>query len=169
MNQPFAVEVQHALDPAIKTVVTEALHDNLSKQGPLLPILHHIQAELKHVPRECVPMIAEALNLSRAEVHGVVSFYHTFTTEPQGQYLIEVCQAESCQAMGSRGLESSLKRALGVDFGETTPDGLFSLEPVFCLGNCACSPSIRIGDKVYGRVSSSRAESLVSELKAAKS
>ncbi len=166
MNKPFAVEVQHSLDPAVKTIVARALEENLAKKGPLLPILHHIQGELKHVPKESVPMIAEALNLSRAEVHGVISFYHSFTSKPQGKYVVEVCSAESCQAMGGRALAQSFRDALGIDFGETTHDGLFSLEPVYCLGHCACSPSVRIGEDIYSRVDQSQAERLVVDLKA---
>lgn len=167
MPKPFAVEVQHALDPASERVVNKAIIDNSSKRGPLLPILHQVQTELKHVPESCVPMIAKALNLSRAEVHGVISFYHTFTANPQGKYVIEVCRAESCQATGSRPLEDRFKEALGIDYGETTSDGLFSLEPVFCLGNCACSPSIRVGKNIYGRVTNDKAESLIYELREA--
>lgn len=166
MNKHFAVEVQQPLDPMLESTVSKAIADNADKKGPLLPILHQIQAELKHVPSDCVPMIAKALNLSRAEVHGVISFYHTFTANPQGKYVIEVCRAESCQATGGRTLEAKFKEALGIDFGETTGDGLFSLEPVFCLGNCACSPSVRVGEDVYGRVTVEKASSLVGELKA---
>ena len=165
MNRKFAVEVQNPLDPALESAVKQAIADNIDKKGPLLPILHQVQGELKHVPSECVPMIAKALNLSRAEVHGVISFYHTFTASPQGKYVIEVCRAESCQAMGGRTLEAKFQEALGISFGETTGDGMFSLEPVFCLGNCACSPSIRVGEDVYGRVTADKASALINELK----
>ncbi len=92
------------------------------------------------------------MNLSRAEVHGVVSFYHDFRRTPPGRHVVRICRAEACQAMGARQLESDVKGALGIDFHETTDDGVFSLEPVYCLGNCACSPAIMIDRRVYGRV-----------------
>jgi len=165
MTKQFAVEVQQALDPAIEAVVAKAINDNLENEGPLLLILHQIQSDLKHIPKGSVAIIAEALNLSRAEVHGVISYYHTFTDKPFGKYTIEVCRAESCQAVGGRAIETKFKDTLGIDFGETSNDNLFSLEPVFCLGNCACSPSIRIGEKIYGRVTDSTVESLLTEMK----
>jgi formate dehydrogenase subunit gamma len=120
--------------------------------GALLPILHGIQDEIGHVPDEIVPTIAKALNLSRAEVHGVISFYHYFRTTPPGKKTIHICRAESCQAMGSVNLENYVKQKLGIDFHETTTDGAYSLEPVYCLGLCACSPSMQIDHDVYGKV-----------------
>ncbi len=123
------------------------------KPGALLPILHGIQDTLGYIPAETVPAIADALNLSRAEIHGVISFYHYFRDTPPGKKTIHLCRAESCQAMGSKQLEDHVKTTLGIDFHETTKDGAFSLEPVYCLGLCACSPSMQIGDEVYGRVS----------------
>jgi formate dehydrogenase subunit gamma len=130
--------------------ITNALKD---KPGALLPILHAVQDTLGYIPAESVPQIAKALNLSRAEVHGVISFYHYFRETPPGKHTIHLCRAESCQAMGSKKLENHVKTRLGIDFHETTPDGQFSLEPVYCLGNCACSPAIQIDDEIYGRVS----------------
>ncbi len=165
MTRQFAIEVQRSTDPAIEAIVNCAISDNQHKQGPLLPILHQIQSELRHVPKDCVPIIASALNLSRAEVHGVIGFYHTFTDKPQGQHVIEVCRAESCQAVGGRDLEAHFKDSLGIDFGETTDDGKFSLEPVYCLGNCACSPSVRVGTRIFGRVTSSSATQMIKQLK----
>lgn len=129
--------------------------------GALLPILHGIQDVLGYVPSECVPIIAEELNLSRAEVHGVVSFYHYFRTTPPGKHIIYVCRAESCQAMGSQALETHVQQRLGIAYHETTPDGSFSLEPVYCLGNCACSPSIMIDREVHGRVTAERFDEIV--------
>jgi formate dehydrogenase subunit gamma len=156
----------HIIDQARATqVVQEAIQANLNKAGPLLPILRHIQGQLKHIPESSVGTIAQALNLSRAEVHGVVSFYHTFTSDPQGKHIIEVCRAESCQAMGGRELESKFKEALGIDFQETTADGEFSLEAVYCLGNCACSPAIRIGEQVHGRMTAAKADAILNSLK----
>jgi formate dehydrogenase subunit gamma len=123
------------------------------KPGALLPILHEIQNELGYIPPDSVPVIAKALNLSRAEVHGVISFYHYFRETPPGQQTIHLCRAESCQSMGAKQLEDHVKTSLNIDFHETTADGQFSLEPVYCLGNCACSPAMQIGDQIYGRVS----------------
>lgn len=151
----------------IESVVQQALSEHSERAGPLLPILRQVQEELRHIPSDAVGMIAKALNLSRAEVHGVVTFYHTFTSEPQGKHVIEVCRAESCQAMGGRAIESHVKQALGIDYGQTTGDGLITLEPVYCLGNCACSPSVRIGENIYGRVSTTKVDSLVDHLKTA--
>ena len=130
--------------------ITNALKD---KPGALLPILHAVQDTLGYIPAESVPQIAKALNLSRAEVHGVISFYHYFRDTPPGKHTIHLCRAESCQAMGGKQLENHVKASLGIDFHETTPDGQFSLEPVYCLGNCACSPAMQIDDEIYGRVS----------------
>ncbi|MEQ1557425.1 MAG: formate dehydrogenase subunit gamma [Methyloglobulus sp.] len=133
--------------------VQAVITDLKDKPGALLPILHGIQDALGYIPAETVPAIADALNLSRAEIHGVISFYHYFRDTPPGKKTIHLCRAESCQAMGSKQLEDHVKTTLGIDFHETTQDGAFSLEPVYCLGLCACSPSMQIGNEVYGRVS----------------
>lgn len=129
--------------------------------GGLLPLLHEIQANFGHIPKDCVSTIASGMGLSRAEVHGVISFYHDFHDQPRGQTTIHVCRGEACQAMGSRHLEKHVKNRLGVDFGATTADGRYSLEPVYCLGNCACSPSVRIGDDVFARVDAKRFDELL--------
>ena len=112
-------------------------------------------------------MIAEAISLSRAEVHGVMSFYHDFRSQPAGEHVVHMCRAEACQAMGSRGLEEHARDRLGIDYGETTADGLFTLEPVYCLGNCACSPSVRINDEIHARVSAEKFDELISALEEA--
>lgn len=130
-------------------VVTARLKD---QPGALLPILHGVQQALGHVPEGAVGLIARELNLSRAEVHGVVSFYHFFRTRPGGRQVIYLCRAESCQAMGAAALEAHVKQRLGVDFHETTADGAFTLEPVYCLGNCACSPALLVDEALHGRV-----------------
>ena len=132
--------------------------------GALLPILHEIQDRIGFVPPETLPVVAEHLNVSRAEVHGVVSFYHYFRTSPAGRHTVQICRSESCQAVGSRALESLVRARLGIDFHETTPDGRVTLEPVYCLGNCACSPSVRIGERVVGRVDPARFDELLGEL-----
>ncbi|WP_231362971.1 MULTISPECIES: formate dehydrogenase subunit gamma [unclassified Thioalkalivibrio] len=119
--------------------------------GNLMPILHEIQDLFGYIPPESVPHIARALNQSRAEVHGVISFYHDFRTAPAGRQVIKICQAESCQAMGSRSLTTDLEVELGCSLGETTPDGGVTLQPVYCLGLCACSPAVMIDDTPVGR------------------
>jgi formate dehydrogenase subunit gamma len=134
-----------------------------SKPGPLIEILHAVQAALGYVPAEAVPIVAEGLNLSRAEVHGVVTFYHFFRETPPGRHIINVCRAEACQSMGADALVEHAKARLGVEFHETTPDGRFSLEPVYCLGNCACSPAAMIDGRLYGRVTPQRFDELLAE------
>ena len=138
-----------------------AVENTRGKLGALLPVLHQVQHQLGHIPSEAVPLIAKALNLSRAEVQGVVGFYHDFHREPCGETVIHVCRAEACQATGGRALEAHAKKRLGIDFGETTADGRYTLEPVYCLGNCACTPSIRIGDAIHARVTPERFDELV--------
>lgn len=122
------------------------------KRGALLPILHAIQTELGHIPDESVPVIADTLNLTRAEVHGVISFYHDFRAKKAGKKTVRICHAESCQAAGSAGVAEAATSHLGVSFEETSPDGAFTLKKAFCLGNCALSPSVMIEGTVYGRV-----------------
>lgn len=134
------------------------------KPGALLPILHGIQDALGYIPNDAVPEIAKALNLSRAEVHGVISFYHYFRDTPPGKHTVHLCRAESCQAMGGKQLESHVKAKLGIDYHETTADGKFSLEPVYCLGNCACSPAIQIDKDIHGRVSNESFDAIINEL-----
>lgn len=132
--------------------------------GALLPILHAVQDELGYVPPETVPVIADGLNLSRAEVHGVISFYHYFRSRPPGRHVIHLCRAEACQAQHQRRLEAHVKNRLGIDFHETTPDGAITLEPVYCLGNCACSPAMLIDGDLYGRVTDEGFDSIVASL-----
>lgn len=133
------------------------------RPGPLLPILQAVQEGLGCVPEQVVPQIAKALNLSRAEVHGVVSFYHDFRREAGGRHVLRVCRAESCQAMGSDALEAALKQALGIDYHQTTADGNFTLEPVYCLGQCACSPALMIDGEVHARLSAEDVPALLAE------
>lgn len=121
-------------------------------EGPLLPILHAVQEELACIPKEAVPVIAKGLNISRAEVHGVISFYPLFRTQPPGRRIISICRAESCQAMGAAALAAHAKKTLGIDFGDTTPDGETTLQPIYCLGNCACSPSVLVDGQLHSRV-----------------
>lgn len=138
-----------------------------SMPGALMPLLHAIQDDLGYVPESSYPLIAKALNLSVAEVHGVVTFYHHFRTHAPGKHILQICRAESCQAMGSEVLEHHVKKTLGVDYHETTKDGAITLEAIYCLGNCACSPSVMIDDQVYGRVDIDRINEIIAETKSA--
>jgi len=133
------------------------------KPGPLLMILHGVQDEVGYVPDAAIPLIADVLNVTRAEVHGVVTFYHDFRREPPGKHIIRICQAESCQAAGSEALTAFAKQRLGVDFHQTTKDKACTLEPVYCLGNCALSPSVMVDKEVFGRVSKERFDDIVAE------
>lgn len=151
--QASAVSLQEIVDSTVES------HDG--KIGALLPVLHSIQDMLGHVPKEAVSMIAEAMNLSRAEIHGVMTFYHDFRSEPAGENIVHLCRAEACQAMGARELERHVIESLGIGYGETTADGLVTLEPVYCLGNCACTPSIRINDEIHARVTSAKFDELL--------
>jgi formate dehydrogenase subunit gamma len=132
--------------------------------GALLPILHAVQDEIGYIPAEALPLIAHGLNLSRAEVHGVVSFYHYFRTRPAGRHIVYLCRAEACQSMGARALEAHAKRSLGVDFHETSADGAVTLEPVYCLGNCACAPSLLVDGQLHGRVDAAAFDALIDTL-----
>lgn len=151
-----------------KTIVLDVINNHLDMPGNLLPILHGIQDTLGYIPQEAVTDISSLLNLSKAEVHGVITFYHYFRTTAPGKHVIRICRAESCQAMNSKELENHAKQTLGIDFHETTSDEHFSLEPVYCLGNCACSPSITIDDDVYGRVTPEKFDQLLAACKGAK-
>jgi formate dehydrogenase subunit gamma len=134
------------------TTIDEAIAANRALPGALLPVLHAIQDALGFIPSEAVGRVAHALNLSQAEVHGVISFYHDFRSSPPGRHVLKLCRAEACQSMGSEALESRLKRRLGVEWGETSRDGALTIEPVYCLGNCALSPAILLDGKLRGRV-----------------
>ncbi|MTH77241.1 formate dehydrogenase subunit gamma [Paracoccus aestuariivivens] len=133
------------------------------REGPLLPILHDIQAEWGYIPEEAQPQIAAALGLTRAEVHGVVSFYHDFRDHPSGRHVLRLCLAEACQSVGADALADQVRAALGIDFHETTPDGRLTLEPVFCLGLCACGPSAQMGDRLLVRANLAKVQKLVAE------
>ncbi|MDC7744480.1 MULTISPECIES: formate dehydrogenase subunit gamma [Rhizobium] len=132
-------------------------------EGPLLPILHEVQEEFGYVPREAVPVIAEELNLSRAEVHGVVTFYHDYRDHAAGRHVLKLCRAEACQSMGGDAVAERVKTLLGIDFHQTTLDGSVTLEPVYCLGLCACAPSAMLDGEVYGRIDDQMAAELVAE------
>ena len=132
-------------------------------EGPLLPILHEIQAEFGFVPQESLPVIARELNLSRAEVHGVVTFYHDYRDHPTGRHVLKLCRAEACQSMGGDEVAELVKSLLGIDFHQTTLDGAVTLEPVYCLGLCSCAPAAMLDGEVHGRVDTDLAKELVAE------
>jgi formate dehydrogenase subunit gamma len=141
----------------------QIISEHRGREGPLLPILHAIQHTFGRVPEDAVPIIAEALNLSRAEVHGVVTFYHDFKSEPRGRHVLKLCRAEACQAAGGDALMARAQAALGVAIGDTTPDRRVTLEPVYCLGLCATAPSAMLDDRVVGRLDETRLDALVAE------
>ncbi len=135
--------------------------------GALLPLLHAIQDEFSYIPESSYTKIAQALSLSVAEVHGVVTFYHHFKTHKPGRHVLQICRAESCQAMGAEALEAHAKQCLNLDYHQTTQDQAITLEPVYCLGNCALSPAVMLDETVYGRVSSADLDGLIRDAKKA--
>jgi formate dehydrogenase subunit gamma len=151
----------HTLPSSQADAVLRIVADLKSRPGPLLEVLHAIQAELGYVPEDAVPLVAQGLNISRAEVHGVVTFYHYFRRSPPGKHVVSLCRAEACQSMGADALAEHVKNRLGVDFHETTNDGQFSLEPVFCLGNCACSPAAMVDGELLGRLTPERIDAVI--------
>lgn len=146
-----------------KVRINQQIQAHQDMPGALLPVLHAIQNDLGYVPEESYPQIAHALALSVAEVHGVVTFYHHFRRHPVGKHVLQICRAESCQAMGSEQLEAHVKSTLGIDYHQTTADGTITLEPVYCLGNCACSPAVLMDEELHGRVSSQKIEEIIQE------
>ncbi len=130
-------------------------------RGPLLPVLHELQAAFGCVDQQSISVVADVLNLSEAEVYGVLTFYADFRTEPGGSTFVKICRAEACQAMGAESLAAHAADRLGVPMGGTTADGTVTLEQVFCLGNCALSPSVMVGEEVFGRVDADRFDELM--------
>jgi formate dehydrogenase subunit gamma len=131
--------------------------------GAMLPILHALQEEFGYIDREAEPLIAEILNLSRAEVHGVVTFYHDFRQRPAGRHVLKLCRAESCQARGGDALAAQAQARLGVAFGDTTADGHVTLEAVYCLGLCSVSPSAMLDGKIVARLDGKKLDALLAE------
>lgn len=146
------------LDPA---EINAIIQQNMHLEGPLLPILHDIQDVFGCVPNDARAPIADALNITEAELHGVISFYHDFRSKPAGTRVLKICRAEACQAMGANDLSEKVLEMLGLGWGETSKDGALTVEPIYCLGLCACAPAAMIDGKVKGRVT---AEALVSEV-----
>lgn len=148
---------------SVLTSVAEILTAHAGLEGPLLPILHAVQAEFGHIPQEALPVIAKGLNISKADVHGVMSFYHDFRVEKAGAHVLKLCRAEACQAVGADALAAHAKQSLGIDWHGTTADGRVTLEPVFCLGLCACGPAAMVDGRVIGRVDAARVDALLAE------
>lgn len=147
-------------------VVGRIIEARRDMPGALLPILHEIQDTVGYVPAGSVPAIATALNLSRAEVHGVITFYHHFRDHPTARHVVQICRAEACQAVGADGLADHVSQSLGCGFHETSADGSVTLEPVYCLGQCACGPAVTIDDRLHGRVSATRFDALLAAARA---
>ena len=164
---PIKLEPPSSLSAHERAAILDACAKLKALPGALLPILHRVQEALSFVPKDGVPLIAKELNLSIAEVHGVVSFYHYFLQERPGRHVVHVCRAEACQALGSVALEAHVKATLGVDYHGTTGDGAITLEPVYCLGNCALGPSIMIDAQLQGRVTAERFDALLRQARAA--
>jgi formate dehydrogenase subunit gamma len=139
----------------------EIIAAHSGEEGAMLPILHDLQAAFGFIPEAAIPLVADALNLSRAEVHGVVSFYHDFRHHPPGRHLLKICRAEACQSMGGDAIGARARAKLGVDWGETTRDGRVTLDAIFCLGLCATAPAAMMDGHLAGRLTPSRLDALL--------
>lgn len=142
-------------------IIDEAIAEKRTLPGALLPVLHAIQDALGFIPPDAVPRVAHALNLSQAEVYGVITFYHDFRSSPPGRHVLKLCRAEACQAMGSEALAARLTQRLGIAWKETSPDGALTIEPVYCLGNCALSPALLIDGKLRGRITADALDGII--------
>lgn len=156
-----------APDPQAAMAVDEAIALHAARPGGLLPLLHEIQDRIGYVPSGAVPQIAKAMHLSIAEVHGVITFYHHFRSTAPGRHVLRVCMAEACRSMGAQDLMAHARKALGVDMHGTTADGAVTLETVYCLGNCACSPAVMVDNELQGRVDAPRLDALVAQCREA--
>src|SRR3984885_8316847 len=149
--------------PWNKEVALERIREHLDREGPLLPILHALQEEFGYIDTAAEPLIAEALNITRAEVHGVITFYHDFRREPAGRHVLKLCRAEACQSAGGDPLAARAEARLGITIGSTTADALTTLEPIYCLGLCATAPSAMLDGRLVGRLNEARIDALVAE------
>ncbi len=141
--------------------IAEVIERHVHMDGAALPMLHAIQEAFGYVPEQAVPMVALALNRSRAEIHGVVTFYHDFREVPAGRHVVKVCRAEACQSMGGEAVAARIQQQLGIGWGETSPDGRVTLEPIYCLGLCACAPSAMVDGELVGRLDDEAADAIV--------
>jgi formate dehydrogenase subunit gamma len=144
-------------------VALERIRGCMDREGPLLPILHALQEEFGYIDEAAEPLIAQALNITRAEVHGVVTFYHDFRRAPAGRHVLKLCRAEACQAAGGDALAARAEARLGVSMGSTAPDGSVTLEPVYCLGLCSVGPSAMLNGRVVARLDEGRLDALLAE------
>ena len=144
-------------------IMAGILASHADQEGPLLPILHSVQAEYGFIPNDVVQIIADDQNITRAEVHGVISFYHDFRDAPAGKHIVKICRAEACQAVGANALSERALKKLGTDWHATTANGAVTIEPVYCLGLCACGPAVMVDNKVVGRVDASKLDKLLAE------
>ncbi|HQT46684.1 MAG TPA: formate dehydrogenase subunit gamma [Acidocella sp.] len=142
---------------------TTIIEQHQTLEGPMLPILHALQKQFGFISEDAIRLVAQKLNLTRAEVYGVVSFYHDFRREPAGRHVLKLCRAEACQSMGSENNAAHLLNRLGLDWGETTADGRLTVEAVYCLGLCACAPSAMLDDTIHGRLDAPALEALAME------
>ncbi len=149
-------------DPSVDEIGA-VIAEHLRLEGPLLPILHAVQEAFGHVPQSALPLIATALNISKAEVHGVLSFYHDFREAPAGRHVVRICRAEACQAVGADAVAQAALDRLGIDWHGTTPDGAVTVEPVFCLGLCACGPAATVDGRLHGRIDPDGMRALLAE------
>jgi formate dehydrogenase subunit gamma len=162
MLQPASTQA-----PADVAARTAAVVEELSAlEGPLLPILHGLQEEFGYVPRESLPIVARALNISDAEAHGVASFYHDYRKAPAGRHVLKMCRAEACQSMGSDAMAERMEQLLGIRFGQTSADGSVTLEAVYCLGLCACGPSALLDGQPIGRLDDGALRAIAAEVRA---
>jgi formate dehydrogenase subunit gamma len=143
-------------DAEVAGAVRRAVDGHAGEDGALIEILHDLQADLGHIPRSAIKPLAEALNISRADVYGVVTFYRDFREEPAGRRTVRICRAEACQSLGCDALVDRATTTLGVDLGQTTSDGAVTLDQVFCFGNCALGPTVEIDGRLYGRMDAAR-------------
>lgn len=146
----------------IQTAIDRFVRQDM--RGALLPLLHELQEEFGFVDPRAVPLIADALNLSRAEVHGVISFYHDFRTEPPARHVVKLCRAESCQSRGAVAIEAQFSRRLGVAMGHARKDGQVALEPIYCLGLCAIGPNAMVDGRPVARIDSAAVEKIAGEV-----
>jgi formate dehydrogenase subunit gamma len=151
------------MSETLETLVRDIAATLRGQRGALLPILHAIQGTLGYVPPEAIPVLADELNLSRADVHGVVSFYHDFRSTPAGRTTVRICRGEACQAVGAQRLVSHVRDRCGISLGETTPDGSLTIEQVFCLGNCALGPAAQVNGRLRGRLDEERLSAILDE------
>src|ERR1700757_460459 len=155
-----------SLEPWDEARGAEIIAEHSSQEGATLVILHALQEAFGYVPEPAIPMVAEALNLSRAEVYGVFTFYHDFRKEPAGKHVLKLCRAEACQAAGGQALAARAEKRLGIACGNTTADRRVTLEPIYCLGLCATAPSAMLDGRLVGRLDQTRLDALIAEAQA---